>query len=375
MDTPLTQANLNENVSRVLSNRLDDDDDWAHFTHEPLPRTRARHWFFTENNPEGALDVVFSQLLSEGKIDYCTWQLEIGKKTGTEHYQGYVNFKKQTLFTTVTALLPRARWAMCLDPIAARAYCQKNDTRIEGPFELGIWNPPHEKQRVWKMLADDIKAGHHDYYLFDKYPMQVMTHFKGIAHARNVVLPPRDFKTKTILIFGLPGCGKSRYVHQSFPQAYWKSPDSSWFDGYGGQPHIIFDDFYGWIPLGTFLRLSDRYPLLVQTKGGHAAIQAKFLLITSNSLPTDWYASAIKKTPWLGRALTRRFDGLIVANTGPSDSWSYYYGAEAQRKLENPDALRREVGLDGLELDAIFGSGKDEETPNWSRDENPQLYD
>lgn len=59
----------------------------ANFTHDAIQRTRARHWFFTENNPEGALDAEFGDLLAAGLIDYCTWQLEIGDD-GTEHYQG-----------------------------------------------------------------------------------------------------------------------------------------------------------------------------------------------------------------------------------------------------------------------------------------------
>lgn len=334
--------------------------DHCHFVHNALPKTRARHWFFTENNPEGGLDVIFGDLLSNGIIDYATWQLEMGDE-GTPHYQGYVNFKKQTLFTTVTSILPKAHWELCLDPIAARAYCQKKESRIEGPFELGIWNPPAEKQRVWKALAEDILAGKKDYELFQKYPMQVITQFKGIANARTIVLPPRSFKTKTILIFGLPGVGKSRFIHSTFPEAFWKSPDSLWFDGYRGEHEMVLDDFYGWLPLGTFLRLADRYPLLLQTKGGHSSMQAQKLLVSSNSLPTDWYKAAIEKTPWLRRAICRRFDGLIVANSMPPEHWKYYYGETARSKLEDPESLRDEANLDGLELDFAIPDGKTEE--------------
>lgn len=333
-----------------------------HFTVAPRDRTRARHWFFTENNPEGDLMALFEVLVADGMIDYATYQLEVGEE-GTEHHQGYINFKKQTLFSTVTKILPRANWQLCLDPIAARAYCQKGDSRIDGPYEIGRWNPPEEKQRVWKALAQDIMEGKRDFELFQKYPMQVITQFKGITNARNIVLPPRNFKTKTILIFGLPGVGKSRYILEFFPNAFWKSPDSSWFDGYSGQDDIVLDDFYGSLQLSTFLRLSDRYPLLLQTKGGHVNIQAKRLIISSNSLPTDWYHNAIAKNPWIGRALCRRFDGLIVANTGPCENWTYYNGAEACRQLEHPTALALQVGLDGTQLN------------DWNRNENPSLYD
>jgi len=64
----------------------------THFVHNAVQRSRARHWFFTENNPEGELDVLFDDLLSLGIIDYATWQLEVGDD-GTEHMQGTKKFK------------------------------------------------------------------------------------------------------------------------------------------------------------------------------------------------------------------------------------------------------------------------------------------
>jgi len=96
---------------------------------------------------------------------------------------------------------------------------------------------------------------------------------------------------------------------------------------------------------------------------GHATMQARKLIVTSNSLPTEWYEAAIKKNPWIGRALCRRFDGLVIANTGPSDSWTYLYGDAARRQLENPTTLRNKVGLDGTRVE------------DWSRDSNPGLYE
>lgn len=52
---------------------------------------------------------------------------------------------------------------------------------------------------------------------------------------------------------------------------------------------MVLDDFYGWLKYDEMLRLMDRYPMLVQTKGGQATFLAKKLLITSNTLPASWY--------------------------------------------------------------------------------------
>lgn len=57
------------------------------FTIAPRDRTRARHWFFTENNPEGDLMALLETYVADGIIDYATYQLEVGED-GTEHHQG-----------------------------------------------------------------------------------------------------------------------------------------------------------------------------------------------------------------------------------------------------------------------------------------------
>lgn len=197
---------------------------YAHST-PAKDRSRARHWFFTENNPIGNLDVVFEGLL-DGIIDYATWQLEIGEN-GTVHYQGnfwgffvkllgYVNFKKQTYFSTVAQILPKAHWQLCIDPAAARAYCQKPESRLEGPYEVGVWMAPEAKISVWKKMRDDILAGASDLQLLQHYPAQVFMYYRGITNVRQLVSVPRQFKTRVILIVGKPGTGKSRAVSETY---------------------------------------------------------------------------------------------------------------------------------------------------------------
>ena len=73
--------------------------------------------------------------------------------------------------------------------------------------------------------------------------------------------------------------------------AYWKQR-SNWWDGYSTQETVVLDEFYGWLPFDLLLRLCDRYPLLVETKGGQVQFVAKTIIITSNSLPSNWYRSA-----------------------------------------------------------------------------------
>lgn len=51
----------------------------------------------------------------------------------------------------------------------------------------------------------------------------------------------------------------------------------------------MFDDFYGWIPWGQFLRLLDGYRMNLQIKGGFVPKNWDRVIITSNKKVEDWY--------------------------------------------------------------------------------------
>lgn len=92
---------------------------------------------------------------------------------------------------------------------------------------------------------------------------------------------------------------------ESYPDAYWKQR-SNWWDGYANHEHVVIDEFYGWLPFDLLLRLCDRYPLLVETKGGQVQFSANTIVITTNKRPTEWYTNMY--TP----ALIRRVDHWII---------------------------------------------------------------
>ena len=60
-------------------------------------------------------------------------------------------------------------------------------------------------------------------------------------------------------------------------------------DNYAHQDAVCLDEFYGWLQWDVLLRLADRYPLLVETKGGQIQFSSKKLIFTSNTEPTKWY--------------------------------------------------------------------------------------
>jgi len=113
-------------------------------------------------------------------------------------------------------------------------------------------------------------------------------HYRAFREFRLLKSKPRDWDVTVHVAQGPTGTGKSRWAMEAFPNAYWKQR-SNWWDGYTNQPTVVLDEFYGWLPFDTLLRICDRYPLLLETKGGQVQCQVKTVVITTNSLPCSWY--------------------------------------------------------------------------------------
>jgi hypothetical protein len=91
----------------------------------------ARNWMFTINNPDDTDDP------NAWGVKYVVWQLEEGE-SGTPHYQGYVELEKVSRLAAMKKLSLKAHWEKRMGTQdQAVAYCTKEDTRVEGPWEKG----------------------------------------------------------------------------------------------------------------------------------------------------------------------------------------------------------------------------------------------
>lgn len=92
------------------------------------------------------------------------------------------------------------------------------------------------------------------------------------------------------VIWGNSGTGKSTAAHKEFPEAYVKSDDTKWFDGYDGHEAIILDDFRDtWMPHQTLLNFLDWVPTRLEIKGSTRPHRAKNIVITCIKHPKEWY--------------------------------------------------------------------------------------
>lgn len=262
----------------------------------------SRNWVFTDNNPTDK-----NPSWPEA-VKYASWQLERGQD-GTPHLQGYIELRGSRKLAFVKTILPRAHWEQRRGTQAqAREYTRKEDTRIEGPWEYGTYTPVVPSGKAdYMALKEAVDNGISDETLWSEHFTAMSRAYRWINEYRLITSPNRDWITNVYLVIGPPGAGKTSFCKRNAPNAYWKQRtggDNHWWDGYMGQSDVVIDEFYGWIQFDTLLRLIDRYPYMVEIKGGFRKFIAKRLFITSNTEPDTWYPN-VPEERWA--ALRRRF--------------------------------------------------------------------
>lgn len=253
------------------------------------------NWCFTLNNPTD------TQLPRLWDCKYAVWQLEQGS---TPHLQGYVQLVKRARLSAMKKINAEAHWEPRKGTHEqAKQYCTKEETRVEGPWEYG-------EPTVTSGQRNDIKAAMKrtleadEVQVADEHPEVWCKYYRALERYKRIKTQNRDFKTEVYIIYGEPGSGKSSYCMKQDPNAYWK-PKGPWWDGYSGQHTVVIDEFYGWLPYDFLNRLLDRYPLIVETKGGAVNFVSKVIYITSNKHPIEWYQQGDTAYKALSRRVTK----------------------------------------------------------------------
>lgn len=280
---------------------------------------RSKYWCFTLNNPKDKL-TLWDDLV------YRVYQKEKGNETGTEHFQGFAIFKKKF---RVSELIKRVNsndfhWEkMKATAEEARAYCMKEDTRVEGPWEEGCpWEDICDKIGKGKRndllkVKEDIDKGMPLKTLYDQHFETFASYNKFFERYKFLKEFEESKKLRNVevtLYWGVAGSGKTYRAFQNNPDAYilHRSNNGMWWPGYDRQKTVIFDDFDGtWMPISTLLRLLDKYPMHVEDKGTCTPACWTKVIITSNQPIEDWYPDAYKRCPERLEAVKRRIHSIV----------------------------------------------------------------
>lgn len=249
------------------------------------------------------------QRYAQTETEYMRFGRETCPTTGRQHLQGWLQWAGPRQVHRFWEAFGHPH----IQPRKGSVLSNQTYTAKEGDWwEHGT--PPAQGERTdWKTAVEQLRT-QRVVEVVDTQP-HLLPAIRALE--RYAVLsrqPPKDRDVRTIYIHGRSGCGKSRALHQAYPDAYWK-PQGDWWDGYEGQAVVVLDDYYGDQPYAQLLRVLDRYPLRLPVKGGFVPAAFTTVVITSNARLDDQYPSitGTKREP-----LYRRIHRVISADDGVS---------------------------------------------------------
>jgi len=234
---------------------------------------QSRSWIGTDFT----LDIDFQSLHQSGEIVFAVWQKEKAPTTEKVHLQFFVVFRlKKRLNGAKDALgSSQVHLEIARDPVKSVEYCQKEETRMEGPFCVGI-NPLEKKRSIVEMCRSMPISE-----ILGVNP-ELWRNVRQMREIRQLYLLPRRTQPRAIFLQGPTGCGKSLIcsILSDLKPCYFKN-DSKWWCGYEQQEVVVWDEFRR-CDAGLYLNMINHLPFQVETKGGMVHLNSWLFVFTSN---------------------------------------------------------------------------------------------
>ncbi len=210
------------------------------------------------------------------------------------HVQGAIIFQSARTMAAVKTTLgdPEVHLErMNGTPQQSLVYCTKEDSDA---FTAGVI-PAQGARTDIQLLKQSLDSGMQTTLIWESHFPVMLKYHSAVAKYHLIRSSPRDPSIPPMisLWIGPSRTGKSSSCPTP-PDAYWH-PGGSWWDGYSGEKVVVFDEFYGQLPYHTMLRILDRHPLTVESKGSSQQLQASQFWFTSNTPYKDWWKPAQEK--------------------------------------------------------------------------------
>lgn len=265
----------------------------------PVSQKRSRCWCYT------IFDYEEKKLLNKTPESvYQVFGYEICPETGKKHIQGYLVYKEAKTMTTVKKSFNDQTMHLEIPKGNAeqnRKYCTK-----EGNFIETGTIPQQGKRNDIDTVRELVKEGKGFRDI-----LEVASNFQCLRIAEvclKYLEKKRDFKTYTIWIWGRSGSGKTTKAESLLIDPFVKDKRSKdWWEGYDQHEHVLYDEVNSKNSYSELKAISDRFPCLVECKGGSRQFVAKKLIITSLYDPVLLF----KNKPEEGYEMLRRIDEII----------------------------------------------------------------
>lgn len=265
------------------------------------------------------LETDYQKLVEDRKVRYIAYGEETCPTTGRRHHQAFCYFDAQRstgvrALKVIADLFRQGKQAVSVRVSPMRGslrqnedYCGKEGKLVEfgekpSPGARGDIEEVKKQILSGEKSSDDICVEspefHHQYG-------RTLDRLEAIALRKRF----RTEMTRGIWYTGASGVGKSHKVFEGFnPETHYvKNLNDEWWDGYKGQPIVIFNEFRGQIKFSELLDLCDKWPKTVKQRNREPVpFLAKELRITSVKTPERVYRCQDQDEPW--EQFYRRFD-------------------------------------------------------------------
>lgn len=219
--------------------------------------------------------------------------------TGRLHCQCYLRYKSAVAVSTVRALVKPGHVEVCAGDEASNIkYCTKEESRVAGPWELGERSKQGKRKDI-DVVRETVLSGGGMAAV-----VRVATSFQGMR-AGELMLKhcergwDRSDVREVRWYHGETGGGKTKRAFDEFEsekkedERMWVSgKDLRWFNEYDAHEWCLVDDFRkDFCTFHMLLRLFDRYPFVVETKGGFRQWLARVIIVTCPWSPSELYSS------------------------------------------------------------------------------------
>lgn len=245
-------------------------------------------------------------------VQYLKYQLEDAGGDGGLHWQGVVRFRAmKTLAQAKLAIGGEAHLEVARAWAAAKAYVEKEETKVEGPWEvgqdLGVGRP---KRIDMSAILEAAKAGKRPREIIDEHGECLIFRVRQLESLCKVMRPAPPISREVLVyyIWGATGVGKTHWPMTFHGGGIWKwSGQTKWFQGYDGQEAVLFDDV-GPSNVGEinqWKQLLDKWPMEVEYKGGSCPWSPTRIYMTSQRAWQDLWPGASVRAEDLA-AIARR---------------------------------------------------------------------
>lgn len=267
-----------------------------------MDKVRSRDWCFTVNNYSDLEHTAVKEI----DCRYLVIGYEVGEECKTPHLQCFVSFSDAKTGASLQKMIGVRKHHV--EPKKgtheqASTYCKK-----AGNFWEKGSLPSQGKRNDIEVVRESIKQG-----LGMRDIVNVASNFQTLRTAE-VVLKyferKRDWLPEVIFIFGKSGSGKTRWAYDNylFDEIHKQMADQlKWFQGYDAHPVVVIDEVDESTDYSRLKELCDRYPAIVECKGGSRQFLAKTIVLTSLTHPELLF----RNFPESGREMLRRISKII----------------------------------------------------------------